>query len=53
MIPQKPKPPRNKILHDTLRATKGGAHEERRPRFVKRSKARDEFRQLLCEEGVS
>jgi hypothetical protein len=41
--------PRNKELNDLLLSKRGGRHEEKEGKFVKRSKVKTEFRKLIEE----
>jgi len=41
--------PRNKDLNDLLRSKRGGRHEDKEGKFVKRSKVKKEFRKLIEE----
>ena len=49
-IRMKPKfKPRNKELNDLLLSKRGGRHEEKEGKFVKRSKVKKELRKLIEE----
>lgn len=43
----KVKKPRNKPLHDLLISKRGGAHEEKEGKRIKRSKAKQQFHKML------